>query len=99
MKKEKTNIVYWLGDNLYLNVTNQCSNNCYFCFRNYKDGISNFSLKLTHDPTTYEVIANVKDVINKRQWREIVFHGFGEPLIRLDTVLEVTSWLKNIMRQ
>jgi TatD family-associated radical SAM protein len=94
MEKEKPSIVYWLGDNLYLNVANQCSNNCYFCFRNYKDGISNFSLKLTHDPTAYEVIENVKDVINKRQWREIVFCGFGEPLIRLDTVLEVACWLK-----
>ncbi len=94
MKKGKPSVVYWLGDNLYLNITNQCSNNCYFCFRNYKDGIDKFSLKLTQDPTADEIIDNVKDVINRRQWREIVFCGFGEPLMRLDTVLEVTRWLK-----
>ena len=89
-----SSVVYWLGDNLYLNITNQCSNNCYFCFRNYKSGMDKFRLKLAHDPATYEVISHVKDVINKRQWKEIVFCGFGEPLMRLDTVLEVTRWLK-----
>ena len=94
MEKGKSNVVYWLGDNLYLNVTNQCSNNCYFCFRNYKDGINGFSLKLTQEPTVSEVIYNLKDVINRKHWREIVFCGFGEPLMRLDAVLEVTRWLK-----
>ena len=94
MEKKKPSVVYWLGDNLYLNITNRCSNNCYFCFRNYRDGINKFSLKLAEDPTAYEVVNNVKDVINRRQWREIVFCGFGEPLMRLDTVLEVTRWLK-----
>jgi len=94
MEEQEPSIVYWLGDNLYLNITNQCSNNCYFCFRNYKNGIGNFKLKLTDEPSTQEVIDNVKEVINKRQWKEIVFCGFGEPLMRLDTVLEVARWLK-----
>ena len=94
MEKKKPSVVYWLGDNLYLNITNRCSNNCYFCFRNYKDGINKFNLKLTQDPTAHEIIDNVKDVINRRQWTETVFCGFGEPLMRLDTVLEVTRWLK-----
>mgnify|MGYP006269374653 CR=1 FL=1 len=94
MEKAKPSIVYWLGDNLYLNITNQCSNNCYFCFRKYKNGIGKFNLKLTRDPTAYEIMNNVKDVINRRQWKEIVFCGFGEPLMRLDTVLEVTRWFK-----
>jgi TatD family-associated radical SAM protein len=94
MEKEKPSVVYWLGDNLYLNITNQCSNNCYFCFRNYKDGINKFNLKLTKDPTAHEIINDVKDVMNRRQWKEIVFCGFGEPLMRLDAVLEITRWLK-----
>jgi TatD family-associated radical SAM protein len=93
MEEQMLSIVYWLGDNLYLNVTNQCSNNCYFCLRNYKSGVNGFRLKLTHDPTAYEVISHVKDVISKRHWRETVFCGFGEPLMRLDTVSEVTRWL------
>ncbi len=94
MEKQQPTTVYWLGDSLYLNITNQCSNNCYFCFRNYKNGIDNFKLKLNRDPSASEVINNIKDVINKRRWKEIVFCGFGEPLMRLNTVLEVTRWLK-----
>jgi len=89
-------IVYWLkhNPNLYLNITNQCTNNCYFCFRNYKDGINGFNLKLNNEPATDRIIAEIKDLINKRKWKEIVFCGFGEPLVRLDTVLEVTWQVK-----
>ncbi len=94
MEEQEPSIVYWLGDSLYLNITNQCSNNCYFCFRNYKSGIDNFKLKLNRDPSASEAIDNIKDVIYKRRWKEIVFCGFGEPLMRLDIVLEVTRWLK-----
>lgn len=32
--------------------------------------------------------------INKKNWNEIVFCGFGEPLERLDLVLEVTKRIK-----
>jgi TatD DNase family protein len=94
MEKQQPSMVYWLGDNLYLNIANQCPNNCYFCFRNYKNGIGKFKLKLNHDPSATEIIDNIEDTINKRLWKEIVFCGFGEPLMRLDTVLEVTRWLK-----
>ncbi len=87
-------IVYWLGENLYLNVTNRCSNNCYFCFRKYKNGISKFNLKLTTEPSTTDIIKQVTPVLPRKQWKEIVFCGFGEPLIRLDTVLDVTEQLK-----
>jgi len=88
------NIAYWLGDNLYLNITNRCSNNCYFCLRNYKDGINGFNLKLSSEPPTERIVTEIQKVINKRKWKEIVFCGFGEPLERLDTVLEVTRETK-----
>jgi TatD family-associated radical SAM protein len=94
MAKQTPSIVYWLGDNLYLNITNQCPNNCYFCFRNYKEALNGFNLKLTEEPTTNQVIMAIQGVINKRHWKEIVFCGFGEPLTRLDTVLEVTNQIK-----
>jgi TatD family-associated radical SAM protein len=87
-------VVYWLGENLYLNITNRCSNDCYFCFRKYKNGISKFNLKLEAEPSTADIIKQVTSVLPKKQWKEIVFCGFGEPLIRLDTVLDVTEQLK-----
>ena len=87
-------IVYWLGNSLYLNITNRCPNSCYFCFRKFKNGIKEFKLKLEKEPTTEEVIAELQKELNRNNWNEIVFCGFGEPLKRLDLVLEVTRWIK-----
>jgi len=87
-------VVYWLGNSLYLNITNRCPNSCYFCFRKFKDGIQGFNLKLGGEPSPNEVIEELQEVINRKNWREVVFCGFGEPLERLDCVLEVTRWIK-----
>jgi TatD family-associated radical SAM protein len=92
MKKET--FVYWLDDNLYLNITNNCSNNCYFCFRNFKNGVGGFNLRLKQEPSIEEIISELKDVINKRNWEEVVFCGFGEPMMRLDVILDVTKSIK-----
>ena len=93
-RKRNPSVVYWLGNNLYLNVTNRCSNSCYFCFRKFKNGIREFNLKLEKEPTSEEVIEELRKVINRKNWSEIVFCGFGEPLERLNLVLEVTRWIK-----
>jgi cyclic pyranopterin phosphate synthase len=89
-----SSIVYWLGSNIYLNITNRCSNSCYFCFRKFKTGIKEFNLKLEKEPTTEEVIKELQKVISRNNWSEIVFCGFGEPLERLDLVLELSRWFK-----
>ena len=79
---------------MYLNITNRCSNNCYFCFRRYKRGIDGFNLRLRKEPTQRQIIDELQNFINKKTWKEIVFCGFGEPLEKLDCVLEVTKWIK-----
>jgi len=94
MAKRTPSVVYWLGDNLYLNITNRCTNDCYFCIRKYKDGVNGFNLKLTEESSTDKIVKELREVINKRQWKEIVFCGFGEPLTRLDAVIEVTKQIK-----
>ena len=93
-RKRNPSVVYWLGNSLYLNVTNRCSNSCYFCFRKFKKGIREFNLKLEKEPTSEEVIEELRKVINRKNWREVIFCGFGEPLERLNLVLEVTRWIK-----
>jgi len=89
----KPSIVYWLGDNLYLNITNKCSNQCYFCIRNFTNGIAGFKLKLDHEPSSKEVIRQLSNHINRKYWNEIVFCGFGEPTANLDCLLEVAKWI------
>ncbi|TSA55573.1 radical SAM protein [bacterium] len=93
-RKRNPSAVYWLGNSLYLNVTNRCSNSCYFCFRKFKNGIQEFNLKLEKEPTSEEVIEELRKVINRKSWSEVVFCGFGEPLERLNLVLKVTRWIK-----
>jgi len=89
----KPSIVYWLGDNLYLNITNKCSNQCYFCIRNFTNGIAGFKLKLDHEPNSTEVIRQLTNHINRKRWKEVVFCGFGEPTANLDCLLNVAKWI------
>lgn len=86
--------VYWLDDRLYLNITNRCSNNCWFCFRNYKQGVGGFNLKLTEEPSAAVIIAELEEALPLRRWKEVIFCGFGEPTERLDLLLEITQWIK-----
>jgi len=94
VRKRNPSVVSGLGNSLYLNITNRCSNCCYFCFRKFKNGVQEFNLKLEKEPTSEEVIEKLRKVINRKSWKEVVFCGFGEPLERLDLVLEVAGWVK-----
>lgn len=94
MIRENGRIVYWLNNSLYLNITNRCSNKCYFCFRHYWNGIAGFKLKLKYEPSPEEVVAELERHISRERWNEVVFCGFGEPTIRLNCVIEVTEWIK-----
>jgi cyclic pyranopterin phosphate synthase len=86
--------VYWLDNTLYLNITNQCSNSCYFCLKRYRRGIGDFNLKLPADPTVDQITSELANVLHLRNWEEMVFCGFGEPTERLDVMLDVTHWLR-----
>ncbi|MDI6805689.1 MAG: TatD family nuclease-associated radical SAM protein [Candidatus Bathyarchaeia archaeon] len=86
--------VYWLGNRLYLNITNKCSNNCYFCIRNFRNGVGGFNLKLKKEPSTSEIISELQNFINLKSWSEIVFCGFGEPSERLDCIQEICKWIR-----
>lgn len=87
-------VVYWLDNTLYLNITNKCSNECYFCIRKFWKGVGGFNLKLESAPSTDQIIRELQKHVHRRMWEEVVFCGFGEPLSRLDTVLEVTKWIR-----
>ena len=94
VREEKSRIAYWLDNSLYLNITDKCSNNCWFCFRNFKQGVGGFNLKLEREPTPSEVKAELETALRLKRWGEVVFCGFGEPTARLDVLLEVVQWLR-----
>ncbi len=89
--KTQGKIVYEIRDQLYLNITNRCSNHCTFCIRNGTDFVKGHNLRLKKEPTPAEVIAAIGD---PKKYREVVFCGYGEPLIRLSAVKEIGSWVK-----
>jgi cyclic pyranopterin phosphate synthase len=94
VNSDKPTPVYWLDSSLYLNITNQCSNRCWFCFRNYKKGVSDFNLKFVNEPALIEITSELEKILPSRRWHEIVFCGFGEPTARLDVLLDVARWIK-----
>ncbi|HBT20596.1 MAG TPA: radical SAM protein [Peptococcaceae bacterium] len=81
-----------MDGNLYLNITNRCTNRCCFCVRNYAPGVAGYNLWLKKEPAVEEIIGEIGD---PSLYREVVFCGYGEPLIRLDAVKEVSKWLKD----
>lgn len=85
------NYVYKLGDALYINLTNRCTNCCNFCVRNAHDGMGGYNLWLDKEPTAQEVLERIGD---PTRYSEIVFCGFGEPMIRLEELIEIARDVK-----
>lgn len=85
-------ILYSISDTLYLNITNRCTNSCVFCPK-FKDSyyVKGYDLKIEKEPSIDEIISATRDI---SIYREVVFCGFGEPLLRLDVVKEIAKWLK-----
>ena len=84
-------IAYKIRNSLYLNITNRCSNRCTFCPKFEEFTVKGHELKLAHEPDLAEVMAAVDDA---SAFDEVVFCGYGEPLIRLDLVKQVAAQLK-----
>ena len=89
--EERDTIVYPIRDGLYVNLTNRCSNRCRFCARETNPSVKGHSLALSEEPGAEAVEAAIGDA---RQYSEIVFCGFGEPTLRLDTLKRVAAWVK-----
>ena len=88
---EKGEIAYRIRDSLYLNITNKCTNKCGFCVKFRTSYVKGHNLRLEREPTALQIIKAIKD---PKGYREIVFCGIGEPLLRLDVVMKVAAWIK-----
>ena len=87
-------ITYELGNSLYVNITNRCSNACTFCVRLEHDGVNGKdSLWLDREPTIDEIKADF-ETRNLENYNAVVFCGYGEPMERADVVIEIAKWLK-----
>lgn len=81
------------GVTCYVNSTNRCSCACTFCLRNTKEMLESNSLWLEQEPTV-EIIIDEFKKYDLNDFKEVVFCGFGEPLMRHDDLMQVAKYLK-----
>lgn len=83
-ENRKDTYLYTLDGNLYVNLTNKCSNGCDFCVRNERTSYYGNYLWLRHgDPTVEKVISDAKGFGDLARFKEVVFCGFGEPTYKV----------------
>ena len=87
-------VIYDYASGLYVNLTNRCPCACEFCIRTMADSLGGAdSLWLKREPSAAEVIELLGEW-NLHNYEEIVFCGYGEPLVRLEEVLEISHYVK-----
>ena len=85
---------------VYVNLTNSCTNNCVFCLRTQKDDVC--GAKMWHDEkfTLEDIIEQFKKFIKIDENgteippKEVVFCGYGEPLLRKEMVKAFSKYLR-----
>lgn len=89
----KDTYVYTLDGNLYINLTNKCSNGCDFCVRNERSSYYGNYLWLRHgDPMAEKVIAAIGSFGDLAKFKEVVFCGFGEPTYKVAEMCAVADY-------
>lgn len=87
-------ILYKIDNSLYVNITNRCPCSCTFCIRKNDDEVKGSgSLWLEREPTLEEII-NEFEKYDLSNYDEVVFCGYGEPLVRISEVVEVCKYLR-----
>jgi len=89
--EEKPVIAYEIRNSLYLNITTECTNACYFCVRFQTPTVRGYNLHIDYQPTMAEIIAAIGD---PQRYRSIVFCGYGEPTLRLDVLKDICLQMK-----
>ena len=83
-KEPEAKIAYAIRNSLYLNITNRCTNYCTFCAKFDSYTVKGHYLRLRKEPDFMDILKAAGPEPSK--YDEIVFCGFGEPLIRLELV-------------
>ncbi len=93
------NLLYFLYEKAYINLTNACTNACRFCVRDIKNDVKGADLWLENkDVKARDVIAQI--IENKEKiavHNELIFCGYGEPLVKLEEVKEISKFVKETM--
>lgn len=92
-ENRKDTYLYTLDGNLYVNLTNKCSNGCDFCVRNERTSYYGNYLWLRHgDPTAEKVISSANGFGDLTRFKEVVFCGFGEPTYKVAEMVALCDY-------
>ncbi len=93
---ENSYISYEYNDALYLNITNRCPNLCVFCIkRKWNMNYRGYNLKLEIEPDLDTLVNDVERAFKKKDYREIVFCGYGEPTMRWDLIKNFAKFVRD----
>lgn len=82
---------YRIRNSLYVNLTNACDAKCTFCPRTHDDfEVKGYDLRRAKDPRLEEIVEAIGD---PTEFDEVVFCGFGEPTLRLETLKQVAAYV------
>ena len=89
-------LVYLLDGKIYVNLTNKCTNDCIFCLRKDKDDVEGQKLWLDNENSTaQDVIEQFEQIYAKNLSKEVIFCGYGEPMLKFDNLKVVAEYIKN----
>lgn len=94
-------LVYTLDGKIYINLTNRCTNDCIFCLRKDKSDVKGQDLWLDDENSTAkDVIEQFKTTVqllnsSTLQLPEVIFCGYGEPMLKFDVLKDVAQYIKN----
>lgn len=93
------NLIYFLETKAYINITNACTNACKFCVRDIKDNVKGANLWLDKqnvkaDDVTEQINLSAKKI---KDGGEIIFCGYGEPLIKFEEVKKICKYVREQM--
>ncbi len=77
---------------LYINLTNSCTNNCVFCLREQKDDVCGKDMWLDNENYTLDDL--ILQFENFKTPKQVVFCGYGEPMLRLEILKAFVKYLK-----
>ena len=91
-----TDILYTMGDSLYVNLTNRCPCRCTFCIRQNGEGVGSAeNLWFDHEPSLDQVM-KAFSAVDLDRYKELIFCGYGEPTCALDNLLAVCRYVRGI---
>ena len=88
------NYVYLLYGKIYINLTNLCTNDCVFCIRSIKDDVVGANLFLDNEKVDIDEVKKQLDAINPSEYNEIVFCGYGEPILKLEELKIIAQYIR-----